>query len=54
MSYGILRTHLAAEFSSWTDQRQNGHSISGDGLAETPEVPNTVSDDNTLNFLMVN
>jgi hypothetical protein len=51
--YGILTIDIAAEFCSWTEQRQNGFSISRLGLAETPEVPNTVSKGNTLSFPMV-
>jgi hypothetical protein len=52
-SYGILTIDDAAEFCSWTAQRQNGSSISHLGLAKTPEVPNTVSEDNSLSFPMV-
>jgi hypothetical protein len=50
ISYGILTIDVAAEFCSWTEQRQNGSSISSLGLAETPEVPNTVSENNSLRF----
>jgi hypothetical protein len=45
--YRILMIDVTAEICSWTDQRQNGSSISGLGLAETPEVPNTVSKGNS-------
>jgi hypothetical protein len=44
---------VAAEFCPWTEQRQNGSSFSGLGLAETPDVPNTVLKGNSLIFLMV-
>jgi hypothetical protein len=51
--YGILTIYVAAVFCFWTEQRRNGSSISRLGLAETPEVPNTISEGNSLNFLMV-
>jgi hypothetical protein len=51
--YRILTIYVAAEFYTWTEQRQYGSSISSLGLAETPEVLNTVSEDNSLNFPMV-
>jgi hypothetical protein len=51
--YGILTIDVAAVFCFWTEQRRNGSSISRLGLAETPEVLNTVSEGNSLNFLMV-
>jgi hypothetical protein len=44
---------VAAEFWFWTEQRQNRSSISSLGLAETVEVLNTISVDNSLNFKMV-
>jgi hypothetical protein len=44
---------VAAEFYSWTEQWQNGSSISSLRLVETPEVLNTVSKDNSLSFPMV-
>jgi hypothetical protein len=53
ISYRILTIDVAAEFCSWTEQRQNGSSISSLGLAETPEVLNTISKGNSLIFLMV-
>jgi hypothetical protein len=53
ISYGILTIDVTAEFCSWTAQRQNGSSISCHGLAVTPEVPNTILEENSLNFLMV-
>jgi hypothetical protein len=53
ISYGILMIDAAAEFCSWTEQQQNGSSIFSLGLAETPEVPNTISEENSLRFLMV-
>jgi hypothetical protein len=52
-SCGILTIDVAAEFCTWTEQRHNGSSISSLRLAETPEVPNTVSEDNSLIFPMV-
>jgi hypothetical protein len=51
--YEILMIDVAAEFCSRTDQRQNGSSFSGLGLAETLEVPNTISNGNSLSFPMV-
>jgi hypothetical protein len=53
ISYIILKIDVAAEFYSWIEQRQNGSSISSLGLPETPEVPHTVLEDNSLSFLMV-
>jgi hypothetical protein len=53
ISYRILTIDVAAEFCSWIEQQQNGSSISCLGLAETPKVPNTVLEDNSLSFLMV-
>jgi hypothetical protein len=44
---------VAAEFCSWTEQRQNGSSFSGLRLAETPEALNTVLKGNSLSFPMV-
>jgi hypothetical protein len=51
--YGILTIDIAAVFCFWTEQRRNGSSISRLGLAETLEVPNTISEGNSLNFPMV-
>jgi hypothetical protein len=51
--YGILTIDAAAEFCSWTEQRQNKFSICSIRLDETPEVPNTVSKGNSLKFPMV-
>jgi hypothetical protein len=51
--YGILTIDVAAVFCFWTEQWRNGSSISRLGLAETPEVLNTVSEGNSLNFPMV-
>jgi hypothetical protein len=51
--YGILMIDIAAEFCSWTEQRQNGFSISILGLAETPDVPHTILKGNSLSFPMV-
>jgi hypothetical protein len=54
ISYGILTIDVAAEFYSRTDQRPKRiFSFSGLGLAETSEVPNTISEGNSLNFMMV-
>jgi hypothetical protein len=44
---------VAAEFCSWTEQRQNGSSISSLGLAKTPGVPNTALEGNSLSFPMI-
>jgi hypothetical protein len=52
-SYGILTIDAAAEFCSWTEQQENGSSVSSLRLAETLEVPNTVLVDHSLIFLMV-
>jgi hypothetical protein len=51
--YENLTIDVAAEFCSMTDQRQNGSSFSSLGLAETPEVLNTVLNGNSLSFPMV-
>jgi hypothetical protein len=51
-SYGSLTIDVAAEFCTWIEQQHNGSSISSIGLAETPEVPNTISEDNSLSFPM--
>jgi hypothetical protein len=51
--YGILMIDVAAEFCFWEEQRQNGSSHLGLGLAKTLEVPNTISIANSLSFLMV-
>jgi hypothetical protein len=51
--YGILTIDVAAVFCFWTEQRRKGTSISRLGLAETPEVPNTISKGNSLSFPMV-
>jgi hypothetical protein len=52
-SYGILTIDIATEFYFWTEQRQNGSSVSSLRLAKTMDVPNTVLVDNSLSFLMV-
>jgi hypothetical protein len=52
-SYVILTIDITAALCFWTEQRQNGSSISSLRLAETPEVPNTVLVDNSLSFPMV-
>jgi hypothetical protein len=51
--YGILTIDVAAVFCFWAEQRRKGTSISRLGLAETPEVPNTISKGNSLSFPMV-
>jgi hypothetical protein len=53
ISYGVLMIDVAAEFCSWTEQRQNGSSISSLGLAKTPGVPNTALEGNSLSFPMI-
>jgi hypothetical protein len=45
--YGILMIDVADVFCFWTEQRWNGFSISRLGLAETPEVPTTISEGNS-------
>jgi hypothetical protein len=50
--YGILMIDVAAVFCFWTEQRLKGSSISRLGLAETPDVPNTILEGNSLGFLM--
>jgi hypothetical protein len=52
-SYGILTIDVTTEFCFWIEQRRNGSSIFCLGLAETPQVLNTISDDNSLSVLMV-
>jgi hypothetical protein len=52
-SYRISSIDVAAEFYLWTEQRRNGSSVFHLGLAETPEVPNTILDDNSLSFPLV-
>jgi hypothetical protein len=44
---------VAAEFCFWTEQRWNGSSLFRLRLAETPEVLNTISDENSLSFPML-
>jgi hypothetical protein len=52
-SYRILMINVAAEFCFWTEQRQNGSSHLGFGLAETLKVPHTKSVGNSLSFPMI-
>jgi hypothetical protein len=52
-TYKILTVDIAAELYFWTEQWQNGSSVSSLGLAETPEVPNAKFVGNSLRFLMV-
>jgi hypothetical protein len=51
--YRILMINVTAEFCFWTEQQQNGSSVSILGLAENPEVLNTILVDNSLSFPMV-
>jgi hypothetical protein len=51
--YEILTIDVAAVFCFWAGQRRNRSSISRIGLAKTLEILNTVSEDNSLNFLQV-
>jgi hypothetical protein len=51
--YEILTIDVAVVFCFWTEQQWNGSSISRLGLAKTLEVPNTISEGNSLNFPMV-
>jgi hypothetical protein len=44
---------VAAEFCTWTEQGHNRSSISSLRLVETPDVLNTISEDNSLSLLMV-
>jgi hypothetical protein len=50
---GISTIDVAAEFCSWTEQRQNTSSFSGLRLAETLEVPNIILKWNSLSVPMV-
>jgi hypothetical protein len=52
-SYGILTIDVDDEFCTWTEQQHNGSSISSLGLAKTSKVLNTISEENSLSFLMV-
>jgi hypothetical protein len=52
-SYGILKIDFAAEFCFWTEQRLNRTQLLDLGLAETPEVLNTITVGNSLSFPMV-
>jgi hypothetical protein len=52
-SYRNSTIDITAEFCSSTEQRQNGSSVFHLGLAKTPEVPNTILDNNSLSFSMV-
>jgi hypothetical protein len=51
--YRILTIDVAVVLYFWTEQRWNGSSISILGLAEILEVPNIISEGNSLSFLMV-
>jgi hypothetical protein len=52
-SNGILMIDVTAEFCFWTEERQNGSSYLGFGLAKTPEVSNTKLVGNSLSSPMV-
>jgi hypothetical protein len=52
-SYGIQTIYDAAEFCFWIEQWLKRSSVFSLGLAETPEVLNTVSVGNSLRFPMV-
>jgi hypothetical protein len=52
-SYGISAIDVAAEFCSGQNSGGTDLQFFCLGLAETPEVPNTVSDSNSLIFPMV-
>jgi hypothetical protein len=49
----ILTIDAADVLCFLKEQLRNGSSISRLGLAETPEVPNTILEGNSLNFPMV-
>jgi hypothetical protein len=51
--YRILTIDIAVVFCFWTEQWWNESSISRLGLAETPEVPNTILEGNSHNFPLV-
>jgi hypothetical protein len=50
---GDVCHHLNTSVNVAAEQRHNGSSISSLELAETPEVLNTIAEDNPLSFLMV-
>jgi hypothetical protein len=52
-SYEILMIDVAAEFCIRTEQWHNGSPITSLRLAQTSEVLNIVSEDNSLSFRMV-
>jgi hypothetical protein len=52
-SCGILTVDVTAELCTWTEQQRNGSSIFSLILAETPEVPNTISEVNSLSITIV-
>jgi hypothetical protein len=47
-SYDVLKFNFAAEFCFWTDWWLNGNQLLDLGLAETPEVLNTITVGNSL------
>jgi hypothetical protein len=52
-NYEILKIDFAADFCFWTKLRLNRTELLGLGLAETPEVLNTITVANSLSFHMV-
>jgi hypothetical protein len=52
-SYRISKIDFAVEFCFWTKQRLNETQLLGFGLAETPEVLNSITVGNSLIFPMV-
>jgi hypothetical protein len=51
--YRIFKIDFAADFYFWTELWPNGTQPLGLGLAETPEVPNTITVANSFSFPMV-
>jgi hypothetical protein len=49
-SYDVLKFDFAAEFYFWIEQRRNRTQLLGPGFTETPEVPNTITIENSLSF----
>jgi hypothetical protein len=52
-SYGILRNDKTTETVSGQNSGGTVFNFSSLGYAETPEVSNTISEDNSLSFLVV-
>jgi hypothetical protein len=51
--YGILKINFAVDFCFLTELRLDGTQLLDLGLAKTPEVPNTITVSNSLNFPIV-